>query len=158
MNGAIRVYAREAGQSASADMREQLTAVVTLAKTYWPMAFLSNAIVEALCSHIGGSLAARKRDARTKRTFSEFDAPVWVAVLFIVGVAASLVSSQLPAWSWYTKRAGFGPITQGLTLVAAFYLEVSFLLVSVVGLVDVVAANFRGLPRKRDNARPKIPK
>ena len=185
MDGAIRTYAREAGQSASADMREQLTAVVTLAKTYWPMVFLSNAIVEALCSHIGGSLAARKRNARTERTFSLFDAPAWVAVLFIVGVAASLLSSQLPAWSsqvkmvgenvltaarvalflqgaavatWYTKKAGFGPITQGLTLVAAFYLEVSFLLVSVVGLVDVAAANFRGLPRKRDNARPKDPK
>jgi hypothetical protein len=171
---AVRTYAKVASQSTSADMSDQIATVRALAKVYWPMAFVSNAIVQALCAHVGGVLAARKRNARTTRTFSEFDAPVWVAIVFVVGVVLSLAGPYVPTWSsqvkmvgenvlntarialglqglavamWYAKKAGLGPLTRVLLVVFAFYLEASFLIVSVLGLVDIFVANFRELPR-----------
>lgn len=176
IDAAVRTYAKVASQSTSADVSGQVATVRALARVYWPMAFVSNAIVQALCAHVGGVLAARKRNARTSRTFSEFDAPVWVAIVFVAGVVLSIAGPHVPVWAsqvkmvgenvlstarialglqglavamWYARKVGLGPLTCVLLVLIAFYLEASFLIVSVLGLVDILAANFRGLPRRR---------
>lgn len=175
----IDAYAKAATQGAGASAATQIASLKATISMYWPMTFMASAMVEAICSRIGAVLAAGKRGVRTKRTLSDFDAPLWVCVAFAIGAIVSYLSSRVPAWSawssqihmageniltasrialtlqgmavmtWFLKRAHVGPFLRGMLLVVAFYLEVSYIVMSVVGLVDIVVANFRGVPRRR---------
>ena len=171
-------YGKEARSSVGSDpdLNSQIDEIQATARMYWPATYLAPAIIEAACAQLGALVAARRCGTRSGHTFAEFDEPVWVCVVFVVGVLASLMSPLASAWSsqvkmigenvltvarvaltlqglallaWLYKSSRIGPFTRGFLMVIAVYLEFTFLIMSVLGLVDIVAANFRGLPRKR---------
>ena len=150
---------------------------VALARTYWPMAYLSGAAVRVALALFGARLALRKRGVVfEKSALMEFDAPLWVCAAFVVGMAASMSAPLFPEWSywikffgenvltaarialsiqgiavglWYARQWGVGPFMRGMLVALMVWIEVSFVVMSVLGLVDALLANFRSLERRR---------
>ena len=150
---------------------------VELARTYWPMAYLSGAVARVALALFGARLALRKRGvAFEKSALMEFDAPLWVCAAFVVGMAASLSAPLFPEWSywikffgenvltaarialaiqgiavglWFARGRGVGPFMRGMLVALMVWIEVSFVVMSVLGLVDALFANFRSLERNR---------
>jgi hypothetical protein len=106
---------------------------------------------------------------------SSYDAPRWVGVVFVLSAAAAMAPRYLTNLSplvgfvgtnvlvaarvalslqgtalivWFLERRGFGPFTRALAVMVAVWIEWSFAVVGIVGLVDLLA-NFRGIGRGR---------
>jgi uncharacterized protein YybS (DUF2232 family) len=104
-----------------------------------------------------------------------FDVPLWVAELFALGVAAQLLGPVLPTWQnevatigtnvvmccrivlaqqglsvlqWWMREHRVPVFTKLFLLLVALWLEMSFALTSVAGILDVIF-NFRHIPRRR---------
>ena len=60
--------------------------------------------------------------------------------LSIQGIAVGL---------WYARQWGVGPFMRGMLVALMVWIEVSFVVMSVLGLVDALLANFRSLERRR---------
>ncbi len=146
----------------------------------WPAVFGTSTVFELLCSCAGAGLAAgRLQDRKVKKPdFGLFDLPLWVVAIFVAAVAGmaawvtqpALRSDALLAISGnallvvrYALAAQGFAVLEGhmrrnntpafafvLAALAAAYLEVQFIVMSIVGLVDVWA-NFRHLTRGEEN-------
>lgn len=162
--------------SQSLALREEVGHALFLVRTYWPLAYLASGGLLAAFSKLGRDAWLRGRGIRPRRTpLANFDAPLWVLPAFVVGLALSAASSRLtglPAGIGlagrnllaaarvvlflqgcavavgFLKRRDAGVATQAVAVMVAAWLELSFVIVSAVGAVDLVA-NFRGLPRRR---------
>ena len=146
------------GKAVLLETRDQMMA-------YWPTVYFTVALGIVVCSLFGAWTGARTC--------------MCVAELFAVGVAAQLLGPFLPAWQEETAMVGANVVMctrivlaqQGISVLlwrmrerrvavlfatlgvlSAVWLEMSFALASVVGLLDVVA-NFRHLPRNRMDLR-----
>ena len=155
--------------SAVLESRDQVMA-------YWPTLYFAVSAGMVLLSLAGAVLGARSIGrAPQSGMISRFDAPLWVGILFAVGAVAEMLASHLPSWQheativganlvmitrlvlaqqgisvllwWLRERHASGAIKVMSTLVA-LWVELSFALTSVVGLVDL-AVNFRHIKRGR---------
>ena len=144
--------------------------------TYWPLSFVILSIGTCLFSWIGATLAIRSRGIAElyPRPFFEFDLPLWpVAVLVaaILGAAlgqglgqengalVSMVSLNtimslrfafaiqgFAVLTWFVGTRRIPAIIAIVLTFAAFYLEMRFIIMSIVGLADIWL-NFRRLRR-----------
>ena len=143
---------------------------------YWPTLYLAVGLGDAICSLMGAWMGAKTSgNAPEAGMLARFDVPLWVALLFSAGVVTELMASLVPSWQDAMTMVGANvvmcarlilmlqglSVLQGLMLgkglakpvrmlviLLALWLEMSFALMSVVGLLDV-ALNFRHLRRKR---------
>ena len=143
---------------------------------YWPTLYFVVGAATVVCSLAGVWLGDRVSRVRLEPgMISRFDVPLWVALLFAAGVAAELLGPRLPAWQeesalvganvvmcarivlaqqglsvlqWVMRERHARPPIRTLVVMLGLWLELSFALMSVVGLLDV-AVNFRHLRRNR---------
>ena len=163
------------GTTALLETRDSLVA-------YWPVIYFCVGLALVLCALGGAWLGARTSGVAIEPgMISRFDVPLWVAVLFAAGVAAQLLGPRLPAWQdettmvganvvmcarivlaqqglsvlqwWMRERRAIPPVRTAVVLMG-FWLELSFALTSVLGLLDV-AINFRRLERGRADLIPR---
>ena len=161
------------GKAVLLETRDQMMA-------YWPTVYFTVALGIVVCSLFGAWTGARTCMLPVSSDgVYRYDVPLCVAELFAVGVAAQLLGPFLPAWQEETAMVGANVVMctrivlaqQGISVLlwrmrerrvavlfatlgvlSAVWLEMSFALASVVGLLDVVA-NFRHLPRNRMDLR-----
>lgn len=157
------------GMATLLETRDQLVA-------YWPTIYFLVAAGIVLCSLAGAWLGTRASGLPTKAgMISRYDVPLWVAVLFAVGVVVQLLGPYLPVGQeqaamvganvvmctrialaqqglsvllWLLRARGVHAPARVLALLVALWVELSLALVSVVGLLDVIL-NFRRLERGR---------
>lgn len=163
----------------SSDIEVRATALSTgeALSLYWPMAYAIQAAAMALFSHWGCLEGLRRAGmpARRRGSLERFDAPLWVALAYVAGAAASITGLRVQGvpqelrlvgentftfarcllWAQGTgvalcllRRHHAGPLTRALSVCLSVWLESSYVIMSVVGLVDVLA-NFRGIERGR---------
>lgn len=146
----------------------------------WPTIYFVVAAGMVICSFLGARSGARRVGRQVDSDILvRFDVPLWVAELFALGVAAQLLGPYLPTRQNEVATVGTNVVTccrlvllqQGLSvlqwwmrehrvpvftklflLLAALWLEVSFALTSIAGILDVIF-NFRRIPRRR----PQVP-
>ncbi len=146
----------------------------------WPAVFATSTLFELLCSCAGTVLAtARLQASGVKRPqLDHFDLPLWVVAIFVAAVAGIAVWATQPALAsdallavsgnallivrYALAAQGFavlvwlmrGKKTPAFAIVlaslAAVYLEAQFIVMSIVGLLDVWA-NFRNLTRGEED-------
>lgn len=107
---------------------------------------------------------------------ADFDVPLWVVAVLVATAAGLAVALTVPSaprallvvsanlamalrfafaaqglavLSWFLGEKGVGTLSRGLIALAALFLEVQFIVLTVVGLVDVWA-NLRNLARGAD--------
>jgi hypothetical protein len=159
------------GTTALLEARDQVVA-------YWPTIYFACGSGMALCALFGSVAGMRASGAPVARgIISRFDAPLWVAALLALGVAADMLGPSLPAqvgWvavaganmvlcarlvlaqqglsvlQWWLRERRVNPFARMCAILAGVWLEVSFALTSVVGLLDL-AVNFRHLGRSRSD-------
>lgn len=142
----------------------------------WPVAYTVTALLEFLCAYAGAAFAAQRRQSPRVEAprFAEFDLPLWVVAIFVASVAGLAAGLSVPVLSgdpvlmvmgtlllslrfafaaqgfavlvWVVQRRKASSAAFALALVAAAYLEAQFIVMSIVGLLDVWS-NFRRLPR-----------
>lgn len=161
------------GTSALLDAKEQMLA-------YWPTVYFVTAMGTVACSLFGALAGMRTTGAPVAGgLIARYDVPLWVAELFALGVAADLVGPHLPRWAdevtmvganlvmcarlalaqqglsvllWRMQGRQSGFIVRVVSILTMIWLEMSFALASIVGLVDV-AYNFRRFDRGRPSLR-----
>ena len=157
------------GTAALIEAKEQVMA-------YWPTIYFVTAMGMVLCSLLGAISGMRAAGAPVARgLIARYDVPLWVAELFALGVAAELLGPRLPSWAdevtmaglnvvmctrlalaqqglsvlhWWLREHRVNPFKGSLLILLGVWLELSFALTSVVGLLDVIA-NFRHIERRR---------
>lgn len=157
------------GTAALLEARDDLVA-------YWPTLYFLVASGVALCSLLGAWLGAKKSGVLVAPgMIARYDVPLWVAVLFALGVVIELLGPHLPSWQeeaamvganvvmcarialaqqglsvlqWWLHERKAPRLARTFVVLVAVWLELSFALASVAGLVDV-AFNFRGIDRGR---------
>lgn len=161
---------------ASLDVVAQLRSMEGTLLLLWPFFYFVLGGLNVLCAHGGARLSdlVPRPGARPWR-LADFEAPRWAVVLLIVGVGLVGVGSvSALGWvgsgllsagicslmavrfvfmvqgfgvlTWWLTKHRFGCLLRFLVLFLAVDLEASFLVVSLLGLVDFWA-NFRKLPR-----------
>ncbi|MFZ2220132.1 MAG: DUF2232 domain-containing protein [Rhodoferax sp.] len=168
---ATLVELREMGVQVSADVQKLILEQVSL---YWPQAFVLTA-AEIYLSALAGAYFATKTlgSPLISKPFAEYDNPLWIVVILILGIAASAAGPHIPQYGTYVRFIGDNIAfsarmlfaVQGLSVVIwafrnfkvplffqilllffSLILEAAFMFLSVVGVVDVWA-NFRKLKR-----------
>lgn len=150
--------------------------VAKLVGLLWPSAYVMVAAIEVACAFAGAAFAASRlcEPAAEFPRFSAFDLPLWVVTIFVaavVGIAADLTVASVSndallmvtgnlllglrcalaaqgfaVLVWHMQERNTPAVAFALAAIAAAYLEVQFIVMSVVGLLDVWS-NFRRLPR-----------
>lgn len=143
---------------------------------YWPSVYVLQMGLTALFCHWGCLMALRRLGRRWQRgALVNFDAPAWVALVYAAGAAASIAglhAQGVPPMVrlvgenaftcarvvlfaqgtgvalWFLHKRNAGPLTRALSVCLSVWLESSYVIMSVVGLVDVLV-NFRGRQRGR---------
>ena len=145
-------------------------------RTFWPAAFSTTALIEFLCAYAGCGLAARRlRDRKVEwPDFGLYDLPLWVVAVFVASLAGcaawythqeatgnallmvsgnvlltvryALAAQGLAVLAWQTRNRKVPTPTAVVVILMAMYLEAQFIVMSVVGLLDIWG-NFRHLPR-----------
>ncbi len=175
-DGVLRQMGASYGGSMNLTMSSQVEVARKLVASYWPLAYLCAAGAIVLFAHWGTKLAARQMNVSLPvGRLSSYDAPRWVGVVFVLSAAAAMAPRYLTNLSplvgfvgtnvlvaarvalslqgtalivWFLERRGFGPFTRALAVMVAVWIEWSFAVVGIVGLVDLLA-NFRGIGRGR---------
>ncbi len=142
----------------------------------WPAVYGTLSAFELLCSCAGATLAAanlQNRGVKQPR-LGNFDLPLWVVAIFVAAVAGIAVWATQPALAsdvllavagnalltvryalafqgfavlvWLLQGMKAPKLAIVLAVLAAVYLEAQFIVMSIVGLLDVWA-NFRHLTR-----------
>ena len=153
----------------------QIESAASLIKLFWPATYVAVGFAEGLSAHLGVRLLRAPLEERGRRvpSLDSFDAPLWVVALLVATAAALAVGLTVPdaPQALLTGSANvamalrFAFAVQGLAVLAhlvrgriagglargalyalALYLEVQFVVLTVVGVVDVWA-NFRHLSR-----------
>lgn len=145
-------------------------------RTFWPAAFSTTALIEFLCAYAGCGLAARRlRDRKVEwPDFGLYDLPLWVVAVFVASLAGcaawythqeatgnallmvsgnvlltvryALAAQGLAVLAWQAQNRRVPTPTAVVVILVAMYLEAQFIVMSVVGLLDIWG-NFRHLPR-----------
>lgn len=171
----LSLYAEEFSSVSvtAASLVQQVRSVLSV---LWPTAYVVSAFGSYLFAVIGAGAAARKTTERTIAVprLVDYDLPLWVVAVLVAAAAvlafgltvdgpaadAALMASAnvvmglrlafaaqgLAVLVWFLNRNGSGALTKALLGALALYLEVQFVVLTVVGLVDVWA-NLRHLPR-----------
>lgn len=142
----------------------------------WPTIYFVVAAGMAVCSLLGARSGARRVGRQIESDMLvRFDVPLWVAELFALGVAAQLLGPHLPTrqsevatvganvvmccrlvllqqglsvLQWWMRERRVPVFTKLFLLLVALWLEMSFALTSIAGILDVIF-NFRHIPRRR---------
>ena len=149
--------------------------------SYWPTLYFVVGLSMVVCSVLGSWLGVRTGGGSSKDLIVRYDVPLWVAELFALGVAAQLLGPLLPNWQdevstiganvvmctrialaqqglsvlqWWMRERRAKWSMRTLVVMLAVWLELSFALASVVGLLDV-AVNFRHIERGRPDLLPR---
>lgn len=169
--------------SASIGAAMQAQTVSRLLAVLWPMTYVVVAVGEYLFAQLGVRLAVGRTGERVPRLpqLVDYDLPLWVVAVLVAAVAGLAVeltvsalasdvalmvaanvvvalrfafaAQGLAVLAWFIRARRVGPFASALLGVAAFYLEVQFVVLTIVGLVDVWT-NFRHLERgKRVDVR-----
>ena len=158
---------------AAAELMQRVRSAVSL---LWPTAYVATAFGTYLFAVIGAGQAAGRITEKSVEIprFAAYDLPLWVVAVLVgsaavlafgltaqgaVASAAVMVSANLvmalrfafaaqglAVLAWSLDRRGTGLLAKVLLGALALYLEVQFVVMTVVGLVDVWA-NLRHLPR-----------
>ena len=143
---------------------------------FWPAIYATLSTFELLCSCAGAALAARSLQARGVKQprLGLFDLPLWVVAIFVAAVAGIAVWYTQPAIAndallaisgnallivryalafqgfavlvWLMQGRNLPAVAILLAGLVAVYLEAQFIVMSIVGLLDVWI-NFRHLTR-----------
>ena len=152
---------------------DQVEAVFAALGLLWPVAYVMTALGLCVSALVGASAHPSGSVARPPRLV-DFDLPLWVVAVFVASIAglALAVSVDGPASqvalavsanvamavrfafaaqglavvAWSVRKKGLGSVASTLVGVVALYLEVQFVVLTIVGLVDVWA-NLRHLKR-----------
>jgi hypothetical protein len=153
----------------------QLPVLKEVMNLIWPFAYFALALFSVLVAHLGARLAANRVSGKqwTPFTLATFDVPTWGVAVLIVALVVCAVSFVTTSWNqlllmigvnlildvrplfalqgvavvvWWLASKRVGCFGRTLVLFLAIDLELSFMVMSVVGLVDFWA-NFRHLPR-----------
>ena len=147
----------------------------------WPTIYFVVAAGMAICSLLGARSGARRAGRQVESDMIvRFDVPLWVAELFALGVAAQLLGPVLPSWQkevatvganvvmccrlvllqqglsvlqWWMREHRVPVFTRVFLLLMALWLEMSFALTSIAGILDVIF-NLRHIPRRRPQFAP----
>lgn len=158
---------------AAAALMQQVRSVMSL---MWPTTYVLSAVVEYLFASVGVTLGlARVQDPAVRMPrHAEFDLPLWVVGVLVVGAAAlafgltasgpaanvvlmvaanllmalriALAAQGLAVFAWLLGQRRVGSLVSVVLGCIVLYLEVQFFVMTLVGLVDVWA-NFRHLAR-----------
>ena len=164
-------YAREELSETSAILAVQAEGTLDLLEVLWPSAYVMTALVEGLAALLGSWLATSQRKDLARPRLADFDLPLWIVTALVVSVAGLAVAYTLAdaprallmvsanlavalrfaflaqgmgVVAWFLDHRGVGTVGRALVALLGLYLEVQFIVVSIVGLVDVWA-NFRHL-------------
>ena len=163
-------YLREQFVEVSPAAAEQVDAILSAVGLMWPTAYVVTGLLETVVALLGARVSASEE---RRPGLSGFDLPLWVVTALVVAVAGLAVSLTVPdapdvllmvsanmamalrfaflaqgagVISWFFREKNVGALARAAVTVAALYCEVQFVVVSIVGLVDVWA-NFRKLER-----------
>jgi hypothetical protein len=173
----LSTYGETFETSANLKVQASLESALDMMRMYWPVAYLVSAITQVSCALATARITLRLRGVPQKEGFlSSFDVPLWVCIAFLLGMVLSMAAPHFPAWSQVAKFVGenvltasrialgiqgiavgicfakeyhVGPFIRGFLVVVMVWLEVSYVIMSVLGLVDALFANFRDLERSR---------
>lgn len=173
----LSAYGEAFETSSNLKVQASLESALDMMRMYWPVAYLVSAITQVSCALATARITLRLRGVPQKEGFlSSFDVPLWVCIAFLLGMVVSIAAPNLPAWSQeakfvaenvftasrialgiqgiavgicFAKAYHVGPFMRGFLVVGMVWLEVSFVIMSVLGLVDALFANFRDLERDR---------
>ena len=165
-----RTTLTEASPTSSA----QVEAMSALMGVLWPTAYVVISAVELAAGLAGVRLALRRAGSEEHSALlAEYDLPLWVVAVLVAAAAGLAVALTVPTaprlvlmvsanlamalrlafaiqgiavLSWFLGGRDLGPFARLLLWAAALYLEVQFVVLTVVGVVDVWA-NFRHLQR-----------
>lgn len=171
VNAAVELTA----SGSTLDVAAQMRSVENLLVLLWPFAYFVLGGLNVLCAHAGARVADTVPGTRKPWRLADFEAPTWSVVALIVAVAVAGVGSlgvlgSAGGWlqsaglciisavrfvfmlqgfgvlTWWLSKHRLGCFIRFLVLFLAVDLEASFLVVSLLGLVDFWA-NLRHLPR-----------
>ena len=155
---------------------EALALAQEILRVVWPVAYVIPQIAALLLAYLGVQIASTRMGERNVELprFAEFDLPLWVVAVFVGGLVAlavvltagfgttslafmvvanvilavrfALTAQGLAVLFWIVREKKPSRLMAVLATVAALYLEVQFIVMSIVGLLDVWA-NFRHLER-----------
>ena len=166
---------RQAFLDASPAASAQVDFAAQLLGLFWPVIYVAVGCAEGLSAHLGLRLlrAPLAERGRSLPSLSDYDVPLWVVALLVVTAGALAVALTVPAapqalltvsanvamtlrfafavqglavLACLAGRRGWGTLPKVLLGALALYLEVQFIVLTVVGVVDVWA-NFRHLAR-----------
>lgn len=175
VSSAIDAIATQYVAQAGLEAQAQVPTIKAVLAVFWPTIYYASALVSVLLAHAGARLSAIRASQEKVVAWdvTSFDVPAWAVVAFIAGVAACGVSRVIPTYGnqllmvganailalrplfalqglavllALLSRKGVGCIGRVLLIFLMIDLEVSFMVASVVGLMDFWA-NFRHLPR-----------
>lgn len=185
MDSLMSSYLQQLGDLSGAT--EQVAIAQQILRVVWPFTYTVPALGEVLLAVVGCHIASShmgERSAELPR-FAEFDLPLWVVAVFVgslVGLAVVLTAGSdttslpfmvvanvilaarlafaaqgLAVLSWVIQKRRLSGLMAALAVIAALYLEMQFIVMSIVGLLDVWA-DFRHLGRGKqvtvqDNAK-----
>lgn len=172
----FEVVRESAGNDAQTELvLEQVEPVLAL---FWPLAYMLSGAIDAFAAGVGSHLMSVRTsgDARVPN-IARFDAPLWcvgVLALAILGTGASFLdipaaeiirtvcvtvlmsirfvfaAQGLGVASAVLSRSRLGCIALVPAIIVLFWLETMFMIVSIVGLIDVWV-DFRHLRREPGN-------
>lgn len=174
MTSLIGAY-RDAFIEASPASAVQVSSVASLIELFWPTMYVGVGFVECVSAHLGIRPLRRVLGEQGRRwpSLTTFDAPLWLVAALVATAAALAVALTVPeapsatlavsanlamalrfafavqglgVVTWLMRGKGMKGLTQVLLGALALYLEVQFIVLTVVGVVDVWA-NFRHLSR-----------
>lgn len=166
---------------------EQVALAQAILRVVWPVTYVVPALGELLLACLGVKIASTRMGERSLSLpdFAEFDLPLWVVALFVgglVGLAVcltvkvqtdgiwfmtsanvilavrfALAAQGMAVLCWFIRKRQPSRLMAALAVIAALYLEMQFIVMSIVGLVDVWS-DIRHLNRGKtvtvqDNAR-----
>lgn len=166
--------------SATLSQQEAMSSLQEGLHQFWPLAYGMTAGIHNLVAWVGTRAAqhALGKHLSHRAWLGQFKVPVWVAFVFILALIVSLgcerliaapellsfVSNNLLIASrvvlalgglavvdWFCVSKGFGPLGRFCALLAGIWLEFSFMVMTVVGMVDLFG-DFRGLRHEGNQA------
>ena len=178
-------YLQQLGDLSGAS--EQVAIAQQILRVVWPITYTVPALGEVLLALVGCHIASSRMGERNVElpAFAEFDLPLWVVAVFVgslVGLAVVLTAGSditslpfmvvanvilaarfafaaqgLAVLAWVIQKRRSSGLMAALAVIAALYLEMQFIVMSIVGLLDVWT-DFRHLGRGKkvtvqDNAR-----
>ena len=177
LNEAALAQIDETLKSLSAGMtgiEEGIEAARDIMRVLWPSSYTLHALACVIAAALGTRVARSGLKARAPRalTFTEFDPPLWVAVVLLVAIVGLAASQAAPARevvlmvsanlamaarfafgtagvavaAWALRRRGMGIVATLFICGVLVFFDMQFFVMAIVGLIDFWA-NIRHLNR-----------